>query len=124
MTAAAGLNVPGGHDLVAGGDLKRYPVPFALPRQALLAPCRVPETSAAKKRPAPDLGGQPDRLGDRVALADHQVAAEFAQLLAQHRDGLGEEPARFGGTVSAGSTTNSGTACRAFAQAPESAGLS
>jgi hypothetical protein len=33
-----------------------------------------------------------DRLGDRVPRADDQVAAELAQLLAQHRDGFGQKP--------------------------------
>jgi hypothetical protein len=68
-------------------------VPAALPRQALLAPRRVPGDIAGDEhglccRP----GRQPDRFGDWVAVPDHQVAAALAQLFPQHRERIGEEP--------------------------------
>ena len=58
-------------------------MPAALPHQALLAPCRVLGDVAGDKhglscRPR----RQPDHLGDRVALPDHQIAASFAQTRA------------------------------------------
>ena len=37
-------------------------------------------------------GGQAGHLGHRVTIADHQLAAAFAQLFPEHRDGLRLEP--------------------------------
>jgi hypothetical protein len=84
VVAAAGRpDVPGGHDRVARRDRKRYPVPGALSCQALLTSRRVPRDVAGDEDgPRRRLPGQPDHLGDRVAPADHQVAAELAQLFA------------------------------------------
>ena len=79
--------------MAARGDLKCDAVPCALPLEALPAPCRVAGDVAGDDdglRPHPRRDS--DRLGDRVAVPDHQVSAEFPQLLPEGRDRVGKEP--------------------------------
>ena len=112
-TAADGAQIAWRHDRVGRRDLKRHPVPGALPREPLLAPCRVPG----------DVTG--DEHGTcRVAVASLITSATGSPRRNTRSPPRSRSPfrnaatesarnlARFGGTVSAGSATKSGTTWR------------
>jgi hypothetical protein len=93
VTGARRGHVSGWDDRVLRCHRQREPVPAALGRQPLPAPGGVlGDVVRDEHRQRAGPGGQPHRLGDRIAVPDQQIATALAQPLPQICQRLSEEP--------------------------------